>query len=206
MTRLGLALCFALGMTTVAATARTAHAQVIAEPAPPPFPDPKKFAKGPFASGEIGAIAYLGRASKFAAPGVAFGVRLGYDLLRWLDVQAHVMGGSEDATLPPPQVGQSFQTYLYAGEVRLKLQIHRFQLFAEGGAGLAQLSSNVLAGIGVGVQRDSTFSFAVDAGGGLDYHTLNRHFSVGLGADYVWMASFNGGHALSADVYLRYTR
>ena len=186
------------------ATARKAAAQVIAEPAPPPWPDPKKFAKGPFASGEVGTLVYLGRAGKYADPGVAFGVRLGYDLFRWLDVQAHVMGASSNASTPPPQFGQSFQTYLYAGEVRAKVQIHRFQLFAEGGAALAQVSSNVLED--VGVTHGSSFTFAVVGGGGLDYHTLNRHFSVGLGADYLWLASFTGGHALSADVYLRYTR
>ncbi len=202
-TRLRFALLLALGMVGMC-TVRPARAQVITEPAPPPWPDPKKFAKGPFASGEVGAFAYLGRAGRYADPGVAFGVRLGYDLVRWLDVQAHVLGASSDATTPPPTTGQSFQTYLYAGEVRLKLQLHRFQLFAEGGAALAQVSTNVLEQ--VGVTHGSNFSFAVVAGGGLDYHTLNRHFSVGLGADDVWMASFTGGHALSADVYLRYTR
>ncbi|HEX8953649.1 MAG TPA: adventurous gliding motility protein CglE [Polyangia bacterium] len=202
MPRLRLALLLALGMTMVGAT-RDAAAQVIAEPAPPPFPDPKKFAKGPFASGEVGAFAYLGRVSKYAQPGVAFGVRLGYDLFRWLDIQAHVLGASSDASTPAPQVGQSFQTYLYAGEVRLKVQIHRFQLFAEGGAALAQVSTNVLAQV---LTHNSNFAFSVVAGGGLDYHTLNRHFSVGLGGDYVWMSTFTGGHALSADVYLRYTR
>lgn len=203
MTRLGLALWLALALT-MAAPARDAAAQVIAEPAPPTFPDPNKFAKGPFASGEVGALVYLGRAGRYAAPGVAFGVRLGYDLFRWLDVQAHVMGASSNATTPPPELGQSFQTYLYAAEVRLKLQLRRFQLFAEGGAALAQLSTNVLDE--AGVTHGSDFTFAVVGGGGLDYHTLNRHFSVGLGGDYVWLASFTGGHALSVDVYLRYTR
>jgi hypothetical protein len=131
-------------------------------------------------------------------------VRFGYDVFRWLAVQAHVMGGSEDANTPPPTFGQSFQTYLYDGEVRVTVQIRRFALFAEGGAGLGQVSSNVLDQ--VGVTHDSHFSMAIVGGGGLDYHTLNRHFSVGLGADYVWLASFTGGQALSADVYLRYTR
>ena len=185
-------------------TVREAEAQVIAEPAPPPFPDPKKFAKGPFASGEIGTLVYLGRAGKYADPGVAFGVRLGYDLFRWLDVQAHVMGASSDANTPPPTFGQSFQTYLYAGEVRLKLQLRRFQLFAEGGAAAAQVSTNVLDE--VGVTHGTHVTFAAIGGAGLDYHTLNRHFSVGLGGDYLWLASFSGGHALSLDVYLRYTR
>ena len=199
-----LALLFALEMTAMLAMAARAEAQVIAEPAPPPWPDPKKFAKGPFASGEVGTLVFLGPIGKYAKPGVAFGVRLGYDLFRWLDVQAHVMGASSDANLPPPTVGQSFQTYLYAGEVRLKLQLRRYQLFAEGGAALGELSTNVLQQ--VGITRGSEFSFAVVAGGGLDYHTLNRHFSVGLGGDYVWLAQFTGAHSLSLDVYLRYTR
>ena len=60
-----LALLSALGMTTLS-TAQTAEAQVIAEPAPPPWPDPRKFAKGPFASGEVGTLVYLGRAGRYA--------------------------------------------------------------------------------------------------------------------------------------------
>jgi hypothetical protein len=206
--RLRLAPRFALGFVLAGwlplLAASPAKAQVIAEPAPPPWPDPKKFAKGPFASGEVGTLVFLGNAGKFTSPGVAFGVRLGYDIFRWLDVQAHVIGGSNDASLPPPTVGQAFQTYIYAGEVRLKLQIHRFALFAEGGAAAAQVSTNVLDQ--VGVTHGTHVTFAALGGAGLDYHTLNRHFSVGLGADYVWLQSFTGGHALSADVYLRYTR
>lgn len=181
-----------------------ARAQVVAEPAPPPWPDPKKFAKGPFASGELGALVFLGHAGKYAGPGPTFGVRLGYDVLRWLAVQAHVMGSSEDATLPPPTSGQSFQTLLYTGEVRLSVAIHRFALFAEGGAGIGQVTSNVLDM--VGVTDGHSVSLAVVAGGGLDYHTLNRHFSVGLGVDYLWLQSFASSSALSVDAYLRYTR
>jgi hypothetical protein len=203
VTRLRLALLLALGILELS-TAQRAQAQVITEPAPPPWPDPKKFAKGPFASGEVGALVYLANSGKYASPGVAFGVRLGYDIFRWLAVQAHVIGGSNDANLPPPTVGQAFQTYVYAGELRFKLQIHRFALFAEGGAAAAQVSTNVLDQ--VGVTHGTHVTFAALGGGGLDYHTLNRHFSVGLGADYLWLQNFTGGHALSLDVYLRYTR
>jgi hypothetical protein len=199
-----LALLFALGMTVWLSTAPPAHAQVIAEPAPPPWPDPKKFAKGPFASGELGALVYLGKAGKYAGPGVNFGLRLGYDIFRWLAVQAHVMGASADANTPPPTFGQSFQTYFYGGEARFSVRIHRWALFAEGGAALAQLSTNVLDQ--VNVTHGSRFSPAVIGGAGLDYHTLNRHFSVGLGADYAWLTALTGGHALSIDAYLRYTR
>jgi hypothetical protein len=197
-------LLLALGMIVQLSTEPRARAQVIAEPAPPPWPDPKKFAKGPFVSGELGTMMFLGRAGRYADPGVAFGVRLGYDVFRWLAVQGHVIGSSADANLPPPTVGQSFQTYLFAGELRFTLQIRRFALFGEGGAALALLSSNILDQ--VNISHGGLTSFSVIGGAGLDYHTLNRHFSVGVGADYVWMQAWNGGHALSIDAYLRYTR
>ena len=194
-----------LAVTVVAlAISAPARAQVISEPAPPAFPDPKKFARGLFASGELGALVFLGRAGKFAGPGPIFGVRLGYDLFRWLALEARVIGSSSDATLPPPTVGQSFQTYVEAADARLSLQLRRFGLFAAGGAGVAEISSNVLDA--VGVTGGARVSLAVTAGAGLDYHTLNRHFSLGLGADYLWLANFGKSHALTAEVYLRYTR
>ncbi|HEY7956462.1 MAG TPA: adventurous gliding motility protein CglE [Polyangia bacterium] len=181
-----------------------ARAQVIGEAPPPPFPDPKKFARGFFAEGELGALVFLGKMGRYAAAGPQFGARLGYDLFRWLALEARVSGASSNATLPPPTVNQSFQTYLYAGEARLSLQLRRFGLFAEGGAGLSQLSNNVLAQ--VNLAGGSLFSLAVVAGGGLDYHTLNRHFSIGLDLDYLWLQSYGSASALTATAYLRYTR
>ncbi len=198
---MALALSLAFGITL--SLPRVAQAQVVTEPAPPLWPDPKKFAKGPFASGELGALVFFGRAGRYSSAGPAFGVRLGWDIFRWLDVQAHLMGSSHDAQTPPPTSGQSFQTLLYAGEVRLKLQIRRFQLFAEGGAGLGQITSNVLDQ--VGVTNGHLFTLAVIAGGGLDYHTLNRHFSVGLGVDYLYLNDWHHTSSLTAQAYLRYT-
>lgn len=180
-----------------------ARAQVISEPAPPPFPDPKKFARGFFAQGELGALVYLGNLGKYASAGPTFGARLGYDVLRWLAVQAHVSGTSSSATVPPPTTGQALQMYLYAAEVQAQVQLRRFALLFNAGAGAAQLSTNVLAQVGIG--RDSLFSLAVKGGLGLDYHTLNRHFSVGVRADYLYLQGFENGHALSPTVYLKYT-
>jgi hypothetical protein len=196
-----LLLAAALAATLLAS--HHAHAQVIAEPAPPKFPDPKKFAKGFFAQGELGALVYLGRTGENVGAGTHFGVRLGYDIFRWLAVQLHVAGASSEATLPPPTTGQSIQTYLYLAEARGKVQIRRVALFAQAGAGFSQLSSNILDQ--VGITTGSLFSFAVIAGGGIDYHTLNRHFSFGLNVDYIWMQTFDSTHALTATAYLRYT-
>ncbi len=190
-------------MAVAAALGSPARAQVISEPAPPPFPDAKKFARGFFAQGDLGAAIFLGKAGRYEAPGVLFGARLGYDIFRWLAVQLHVAGVSSDANVPPPTVGQTIQTYVFDAEARFGLQIRRFQLFAEGGGGVALVSNNVLDL--VGVTNGGRLTVAVIAGGGLDYHTLNRHFSFGLGADYIWLGNFNSAHALAINAYLRYT-
>jgi hypothetical protein len=196
--------CLVVALVLCSALARPARAQVLSEPPPPPFPDPKKFARGLFVSGELGALVFLGKAGRFAGPGPIFGVRVGYDLARWLALEARVVGSSSDATLPPPTIGQSVQTYLQTAEVRLSLQLRRVGLFAEGGAGVAEVSSNILDA--VGITEEHRASLAVIAGLGVDYHTLNRHFSVGVGADYLWLANFAKSSALTVDVYLRYTR
>lgn len=190
-----------LGLCCVAPAA---EAQVIGEPPPPPRADAKHYSRGVFASGEVGALALLGRPSRFASPGPAFGVRIGYDILRVLALQLHGVGASLDATTPPPTSGQAFQTYLYTAELRVSLPLGRISIFFEGGGGLAQVSSNVLDG--VGVTRGNTFSPAAIGGAGLDYHTLNRHFSFGLGSDFFWLQAFSNAPGLLVDAYLRYTR
>ena len=191
-----------LGMALLLFFSLPARAQVIAEAPPPPFPNPKKFARGFFASGELGAFVFIGRAAQFAPAGPTFGVRLGYDITRWLAVQAHVSGTSADANLPPPTVGQSFQLLLYAAEAKLQVQIRRVALSLEGGAGAVQITSNILDAVNV---TSGAFSLAVIAGAGLDYHTLNRHFSLGLDVDYLWLQGWRSSHGLSATAYLRYT-
>jgi hypothetical protein len=180
-----------------------AHAQVIVEQAPPPFPNPKKFARGFFAQGEIGTLIFLGPTARYASPGVNVGARIGYDLFRWLAIQGHFAGSMMNANLPAPTTGQSFQTLLYAAEVRLSVQIRRVQLYAQGGAGIGQLSNNVLDR--VMITNGTLVSFAVVAGGGIDLHTLNRHFSLGLGADYVWLQNFSNTSGLLINAYLKYT-
>jgi len=190
------------GMALLLSFSSPARAQVIAEAPPPPFPDPKKFARGFFASGELGAFVFIGRAAKYAPAGPTFGVRLGYDITRWLAVQAHVSGTSADANLPPPTIGQSFQLLLYAAEARLQLQIRRVALSLEAGAGAVQITSNILDQVNV---TKGAFSLGVIGGVGLDYHTLNRHFSVGLDVDYLWLQGWTSSHGLSATAYLRYT-
>jgi hypothetical protein len=131
-------------------------------------------------------------------------VRLGYDILRWLSVQGHVLGSAGSVNLPGPEHGQSYETLVYGGEVHLQAQIRRVGLFAEGGVACAQIPTNVLDE--AGITGGHHFSLAAIGGGGIDFHTLNRHFSFGASVDYLWMEKFDKSSALSAQAFIKYTR
>lgn len=191
----------AITLSTLTLSTTTARAQVVTEQAPPKFPDPKKFSKGFFAAGELGATTYFGKLGQAAGPGFSFGVRAGYDIFRYLSVELRVSGQSSTANTPPPVLGQTFQMFLYGGDVRVTLPIRQVSLSLEGGAALGQLSSNVLAPIGI----TKKLSLVALAGLVIDYHTLNKHFSLGIAADYLYLHSFGQAHGLQTVAYLRYT-
>ena len=192
----------ALVFATLCLLTTLARAQVLTEAKPPPWPDPKHFARGFYASGELGALVFLGRIGKYASAGPALGLRVGYDFLRYIGVEGRFLGSLSDAETPAPRLGQSFGTYYYGGDVVFSLPIRKVRLFLEGGGGGTTLSSNILAH--TGVTHDHKTSFAITGGTGIDYHTLNRHFSVGLDVDYYWLGTFANSHALTATAYLRY--
>jgi hypothetical protein len=186
------------------AAAAPAGAQVIGERPAPPFPDPAKFSRGFFAEGDLGAAFFLGKMGEVAPPGPHFGLRIGYDLFRWLAAYAHVSGVTVDADVPAPYDHQSFQVFVYTAEVRAQLQLRRIGLYAAAGGGVAQLSNNLLDV--AGVAQHHRLSGTVAGGLGFDFHTLNRHYSVGLAADYLWLPQWSESHAISVAAYLRYTR
>jgi len=190
-------------LALVLLTAPVARAQVIGEQPTAPFPDPKKFSRGIFVEGQVGAMIYVGKMGKYADPGPAFALRGGYDLARWFAVELHVGGTTSAARTPDPQTGQTFQLFVYAAEARLQLQVRRVGLFLEYGGGLVHLPTNTLDA--VGVTNGKRLTGAVIAGLGIDVHTLNRHFSVGLGADYMWLAQFSSSHIIAINTYIRYT-
>jgi hypothetical protein len=188
------------------------QAQVTAEPSAVVFPDPAKFAHGLYTEGEVGAVAFFGRAGDDVAPGFAVGTRVGYDLLRWLALQVHFLGSTHEIRgssqlptgqlQPNPQNGQLLQTYQAIGEGKLTYRFGQTSIFAEGGAGLERLSTNVLYTLGIERYR---LGFTAGGGAGLDYHSLSRHFSIGLRADVFWMREISGSQELMATSYLRYT-
>lgn len=179
-----------------------ARAQVTSEPSAVVFPDPAKFAHGLYTEGELGAVAFFGPAGNDVAPGFAVGARVGYDLTSWLAVQAHLLGSTHSITGDSPQSGQLLQTYQAMAEGKLTWRFGQTSLFGEGGVGLERLSTNVLYTLMIERYR---LGFSAGGGGGFDYHSLSRHFSVGVRGDFFWLREISGSRELMATTYLRYT-
>jgi opacity protein-like surface antigen len=200
------------------AFAGRAAAQVTDEPNPVIFPDPTKFARGLYTEGELGGVAFFGKAGARIAPGFAVGARLGYDLTGWLAVQVHALGSTHETTVAGfPQDGQLLQLYQGTVEAKATLRFGQTSIFADGGLGAARLSSNILSTIPVApaaVCPDATAGqclthfrtgFTAGGGAGFDYHSLSRHFSVGLHAGFYWLRDISESEDLIVTSYLRYT-
>jgi len=173
-----------------------APARVHAEP---------RYAHGYYAEAGLGTGFFIGDAGKYIVPGPSFALRSGYDLFSWLSVGGRLSGGIHEGDVPPPPEREYFQLLEAAGEARLTLRIRRVALFATGSLGLGYITTNLLDRVGV-TTRDDYLSTAFGAGGGIDYHTRNRHFSFGLTGDYTVFPSFDSAQAITLRLYLRYTR
>jgi len=179
------------------------RAQVTSEPSAIVFPDPNKFARGLYTEGEIGAVAFFGHAGDVVSPGFSIGARLGYDLTGWAAVQLHVLGSTHQIAGPNPLNGQLLQTYQAALEGKLTYRFGQTSIFAEGGPGIERLSTNALYVLGVEPQYRVGLVFG--GGAGFDYHSLSRHFSVGVRASFYTLRDVNSSRDLIATTYLRYT-
>jgi hypothetical protein len=191
----------ALATSVWFATAR-ASAQVTTEPAAAIFPDPAKFARGLYTEGEIGGVAFFGRAAEAVGPGFAIGTRVGYDINRFVAAQVHVLGSTHETKGDGPLAGQLIQTYQGMVEGKATLRFGQTSLFAEGGIGVTRFSTNLLYTLGIGHFRTG---LTLGGGGGFDYHSLSRHFSVGVRAGYNTLRDVPGSQDLVATTYLRYT-
>jgi hypothetical protein len=180
-----------------------ARAQVTSEPSAVVFPDPAKFARGLYTEGEVGAVAFFGRAGDVVSPGFAIGARLGYDLTRWAALQLHVLGSTHQIAGNNTLNGQLLQTYQAAVEGKLTYRFAQTSIFVEGGPGIERLSTNALYVLGVEPQY--RVGVVLGGGAGLDYHSLSRHFSIGVRGDFKVMQQLTSSQELLASTYLRYT-
>lgn len=159
---------------------------------------------GWFAEGGLGAVVFLPKASHDAKLGPSLEVRIGRDLLSWLSLGIDLAASSHEATVPPPPQGEWFQLYRGGGDARIGGRFDRLALFAEGGAGVAMLSSNVLGKVMI-TDPGEHLSIAFHAGAGVQYQLENRHYAVGLAADGFVLPQFAAIRAVDARLYLRYT-
>jgi len=193
----------------IVTAAPAARAQVTDEPNPVIFPDPAKFARGLYTEGEFGSVVLFGPAGGGkVGPGFAIGTRVGYDVTRFFAVQAHGIGSTHQTSFPGmPQDDQLLQVYQLTAEGKVTYRFGQLSIFAEGGAGLARLSSNLLATVpyGGGYLTRWRTGLTAGGGGGIDYHSLSRHFSFGLRGSYFWLRDISGSRDLIATLYLRYT-
>lgn len=194
----------ALATSWLLAGASAARAQVTAEPSAVVFPDPNKFARGLYTEGEIGAVAFFGPAGDNVSPGFAIGARLGYDIFRWLALQAHFLGSTHQLSDGAGALsGQLIQTYQAVLEGKLTLRFGQTSLFGEGGIGVARLSTNALYALMV--EPKYRVGLVAGGGAGVDYHSLSRHFSIGIRGDFLVMSNLSSSQELMATTYLRYT-
>ena len=159
---------------------------------------------GWFAEGGIGAVAFLPGASDDAAIGPVFHLRVGRDLFSWLSIGIALSASSHEATVPPPPEGEWFQLYRGLGDARISVLFDRVAVFAEGGAGAAMISSNILGKAKI-TGPGENFTIAFQAGGGLEYQLENRHYAFGVAAEAFLLPQFAALRAVDARLYLRYT-
>lgn len=161
-------------------------------------------AGGIFSEAGLGAQLFLGDGANYAAPGPAFGVRVGYAPTEWLAVGVYVGGSMHAATPPPPPDREFFQMYQMGGDVRWTAPLGRIGLFAEGTGGIAFINTNVLDKVGITQPYRHSGPFLM-AGGGIEYHTDNPRFAFGLAGDYGYYPLFSSLISVGIRFSVRYT-
>ena len=159
---------------------------------------------GWFAEGGLGAVGFLPKTSADAKVGPGLDIRIGRDVFSWLAVGITLAASSHQATVPPPPVGEWFQLYRGGGDVRAGGRFDRLAVFAEGSAGVALISSNVLGKVMI-TDPGEHFSIVFAAGAGAEYQLENRHYAVGLAADAFLLPQFSAIRAIDTRLFLRYT-
>ncbi len=184
--------------------AQTTRALVLGLVALPALAHARPASRGVYAEAGMGAVAMLGDGQHAAAVGPTMTLRLGYDLTSWLSLGVAAGASSHEATVPPPPEGEWFQLYQGRADVRLGARRGAVAFFAEGGAGAAYVSSNLLTKVGI-LEPGERVSLAVSAGAGLEYQLQNRHYAFGLGGSY-WLApDFASLQGVEVRLFLRYT-
>ncbi|HEY8146910.1 MAG TPA: hypothetical protein VIG06_29720 [Kofleriaceae bacterium] len=177
---------------------------LVAALAAPAHAEPALASKGPYSEASLGAAAFIGTSGEYSRPGPAFGLRAGLDVFSWFSIGAVLGMEVHEANVPPPPEGEYFQIYQGGADGRISIPIGRLNLFGDGGIGLAMISTNVLAKVGI-LDPGERFSPLIFAGGGLEYQLANRHYAAGLAGQLQIMPAFSAAQSIGGRLYLRYT-
>ena len=166
------------------------------------FPDPTKFAYGIYTQGDLGAVTVFGPVGSHLGPGAAVGLAAGYDLTRWLALEARGLGSSHTTNFPGgPQDGELLQLYHLLGAVKVSIRHQHLVVSGDGTAGIVRTSTNLLTSVGFNEKRTAS---AFGAGLGVDYHTLSRHFSFGVHAGFQRVPGLAQSSLLTTTACVRY--
>lgn len=190
--------------TTIRQMRRAAVAFVLAISATIPSAVARPASRGTYAEAGAGASVALAAHAEWVQPGPALSLRVGHDLFSWFSLGVAASASTHEATVPAPPTGEFVQLYRARADARLTARLDTIALYAEGGAGGAMLSSNVLAKVGV-QDPGERFSLLFAGGAGFEYQLQNRHYAVGLGGEY-WLApGFDALSGVEVKLFLRYT-
>jgi opacity protein-like surface antigen len=170
----------------------------------PSVAEARPASRGIVAEAGIGAAGFIGPDAGYAAIGPTLDLRIGYDLTSWFSLGLHTGASTHEATVPPPPEGEYFQLYVAQADGRLGFRLDRLAFFADGGAGVSYISSNILAKVDV-LEPGERFSVTFSAGGGIEYQLLNRHYAFGLAGQWWLMPQFDALQGFTSRLYLRYT-
>lgn len=166
--------------------------------------EPRTASNGPYAEASVGGAAFLGAGGDYSRPGPAFALRGGLDLFSWFSLGVRVELETHEADVPPPPEGEYFQVYTAAADGRISIPAGRVGLFADGGLGLAMVSTNVLAKVDLLDPGERVTPFFA-AGGGLEYQLANRHYTFGLAGQWSLYPAWGAMQSIGARLTFRYT-
>lgn len=129
----------------------------------------------------IAMVGHLGPLKNISPVSPAFSLKLGFEPFSFLLVFAEgelSIANTSYAQPPPPP--RSYRTYAFGGGARLTLPLGElFGAFAEGSAGLARVSEDVLAIYGYSDAHELNPYFGGRVG--LEWYPVNPHLALGLG-------------------------
>jgi hypothetical protein len=144
----------------------------------PPPPPPRKH--GFVLESSVGVLGHLGHMKNISPTAPWFGLRLGYEPLRWLMVFAEGdLAIANTAYAHPPPPPRSYAFWNVGAGVRLTIKpSDRFGIYVQGSLGGGRATEDVLELYGY--QHAEELGFYQSAELGFEWYQINPHLALGL--------------------------